>query len=134
MTTRLTTVIPVVPLRNDAVTIAGGRLPACPVCGRTFAPVGRRRFCSAACRQAAFRQRHPTSTTGQVPARPPPVRTPKQTTIYECPACGVRLLGEQRCVECGVFCRRIGPGGSCPHCDEPVALADLVPTNTSDRR
>jgi hypothetical protein len=22
--------------------------------------------------------------------------------------------------------RRVGPGGSCPHCDEPVLVADLL--------
>ncbi|MGH2608690.1 MAG: hypothetical protein ACRDHF_06325 [Tepidiformaceae bacterium] len=48
-------------------------------------------------------------------------------TIYECPACDIRYLGQQRCADCGVFCRRVGPGGLCPHCDEPVALADLLP-------
>jgi hypothetical protein len=24
--------------------------------------------------------------------------------------------------------RRLGPGGSCPHCDEPVLLTDLLGT------
>ena len=37
-----------------------------------------------------------------------------------------RYLGTQRCDECGVFCKRVGPGGPCPHCDEPVAVADLI--------
>jgi hypothetical protein len=46
--------------------------------------------------------------------------------VYECPVCGARFLGEQRCPDCNVFCRRLGPGGPCPHCDEPVALADLL--------
>ncbi|MGH2364008.1 MAG: hypothetical protein ACRDHX_05070, partial [Chloroflexota bacterium] len=39
---------------------------------------------------------------------------------YECSGCGVRLLGEQRCPDCGLFARRLGLGGLCPHCDEPV--------------
>lgn len=39
------------PWRNDGVTIACGQ------CGVGFRPVGRRRFCSAACRQAAWRHR-----------------------------------------------------------------------------
>lgn len=26
-----------------------------------------------------------------------------------------------------VNCRKLGPGGPCPHCDEPVVLADLLP-------
>ncbi len=42
------------------------------------------------------------------------------------PYCGERFLGEQRCESCGTFCRRLGPGGPCPHCDEAVAVADLV--------
>jgi predicted nucleic acid-binding Zn ribbon protein len=103
----------------------------CPVCGRAFPPAGRRRFCSDACRQAAFRRRHPTSQT-HAPLLS--VVAPKSATVYECPACGVRLLGEQRCADCGVFCRRIGPGGSCPYCDEPVAIADLVTSDTKQRR
>jgi hypothetical protein len=106
------------PLRNVAVTIP------CPVCEHPFAPVGRQRVCSAACRQAAWRRRHPTSQ---------PVvssRAARVATIYECPSCDARYLGVQRCSDCGVFCRRVGPGGLCPHCDEPVALADLLPTTT----
>ncbi len=37
-----------------------------------------------------------------------------------------RYLDEQRCAECNLFCRRIGGGGPYPHCDEPVAAADLL--------
>ena len=41
------------PSRNDDVTIL------CPVCQvRRFVPIGRKRVCSPACRQAAFRRRH----------------------------------------------------------------------------
>ena len=55
-----------------------------------------------------------------------PKGDPRSGTVYECPSCGVRYLGEQRCPDCRLFCRRIGPGGLCPHCDEPVAVADLI--------
>ena len=103
------------PSRNDGVTIA------CPVCARAFVPAGRQRFCSAACRQAAWRRRHPT------PVPSLPARLAKPATVYECPACGTRFLGQQRCEECQQFCRRIGPGGMCPHCEEPVAFVDLLP-------
>jgi len=106
---------PTSPLRNDGVTIA------CERCGRAFAPSGRRRFCSAACRQALWRRRHPTQVA-QITER-----ATRATTVYECPSCETRFLGAQRCPGCGIFCRRIGPGGPCPHCDEPVALADLLP-------
>ncbi len=103
------------PSRNVAVTIP------CPICGQPFSPVGRQQVCSAACRQAAWRRRHPTP---QVAAVPP--RAPRSATIYACPSCDARYLGQQRCPDCGVFCRRVGPGGLCPHCDQPVALADLL--------
>jgi len=47
------------------------------------------------------------------------------TTVYECPECEQRYLGVRRCDACNLFCRRIGPGALCPHCDEPVAHKDL---------
>jgi hypothetical protein len=53
-------------------------------------------------------------------------RLPKTAIVYQCPACEVRMLGQQRCEECGVFGRRLGPGGPCPHCDELVAISDLL--------
>jgi hypothetical protein len=102
------------PLRNDGITIA------CLVCGRSFPLVGRRRYCSDACRQAAWRRRHP------VPGPELPRRSPRPTTVYECPTCATRYLGEQRCPDCQVFCRRVGPGALCPHCEGPVALVDLL--------
>jgi hypothetical protein len=47
-------------------------------------------------------------------------------TVYECGGCGARYLGERRCDECNRWCARVGPGGSCPNCDEPVAVSDIV--------
>jgi len=102
------------PWRNVGETIP------CPVCGQPFTPVGRQRVCSAACRQALWRRRH---------ADPPAAILTRATpteTVYACPSCETRYLGQQRCPECGVFCRRVGPGGLCPNCDEPVAFADLT--------
>ena len=110
---------PKIPLRNDARNDGGAR--SCLVCRQPFTPVGRQQVCSAACRQARWRARHPA-------ALPPiPAHSPRPVTIYECPSCETRYLGTQRCEACGTFCRRVGPGGPCPHCDEPVALADLLP-------
>ncbi len=48
-------------------------------------------------------------------------------TIYECPECETRYLNERRCPDCGLFTRRVGNGGNCPHCDEPIAISDLSP-------
>ncbi len=103
-----------------------GTTTACGVCGRSFRRVGRQRFCGAACRQTAWRRRHPTP----LPSVPP--RSPRTSTVYACPECETRYLGEQYCADCRCFCRRVGPGGLCPACDEPVAIADLLP-NTTDR-
>jgi endogenous inhibitor of DNA gyrase (YacG/DUF329 family) len=106
--------MPTVPSRNDDLTMP------CLVCGKPFRPSGRRRFCSDTCRQAAWRQRHP--------APPPllPAQTPRAETIYECGQCQTRYVGEQWCAECQRPCRRVGPGGPCPHCGEAVAVSDLM--------
>ena len=48
--------------------------------------------------------------------------------IYECPTCEARYLGQRHCPDCHRFCRKLGPGGACPHCDEPILLADLLGT------
>ena len=109
--------MPDAPSRNDDRTIA------CPICRHGFHPSGRRRCCSDACRQAAWRARQPVAAVVPIPSR-----SPRPTTVYECPTCETRSLGEQRCPNGGLFCRRVGPGGPCPHCDEPVALTDLVST------
>jgi hypothetical protein len=36
------------------------------------------------------------------------------------------MFGEQYCRDCATFSRAIGVGGLCPHCEEPVALTELV--------
>lgn len=105
-----------IPSRNDPVT------PACSICGGLL-PAGRLRItCSDACRQAAWRRRH------QPPVSPPalpPAQPRKPHTVYQCPNCDTRLLGEQRC-DCGTFMRRLGPGGLSPCCGEPVTFEELL--------
>jgi hypothetical protein len=49
-----------------------------------------------------------------------------QHTVYECPTCDTRSVGDQRCTECNTFMRRLGPGGTCPECDAVVLLTDLL--------
>jgi len=61
-------------------------------------------------------ERHPMSASTDA----------RSSVIYECPECETRHLDERRGPDCHLFTRRIGPGGSCPHCDEPVAQADLA--------
>ena len=109
--------MPEIPLRHDAVTIP------CPSCARPFTPTGKRRYCTDACKAAAYRRRHHVDDP---PFVVPPARPRKPVTVYECDTCGTRAVGEQRCDDCGTFMRRVGLGGDCPHCDEPVAVTDLL--------
>ena len=93
----------------------------CEQCGNRYNPSGRRRYCTDACRQAAYRDRHLT------PGPPPPNTQTRAPIVYECSTCEQRYLDTRRCPDCNLFCRRVGPGGPCPHCDEPVAHTDLRP-------
>jgi len=106
------------PSRHDGVTMP------CPVCRHPFTPAGRRRFCSDACRSAAYRRRHDArqATSLVVPKAQP--RRP--ITVYACDGCGSRALGNQRCEDCGTFMRRVGIGGCSPCCDEPITVAELL--------
>jgi predicted nucleic acid-binding Zn ribbon protein len=105
------------PSRHDGVTMT------CPVCGDPFAPNGRRRFCTDACRAAAYRRRRNTATP---PVTVPAAQPRRPITVYECGDCGTRTLGEQRCDDCSTFMTRVGIGGACPCCDEPITVAELV--------
>jgi predicted amidophosphoribosyltransferase len=111
------TPIPVTPSRDDRETTI------CPVCQSPFTPAGRQAYCSPRCRKTAFRRRHqnPPAATAVPPARPR-----SSYTIYECPACGQRQAGQQRCDDCGTFSRRAGTGGPCPHCGDPILISDLL--------
>jgi len=108
--------------RNDDKTTMRTRT-RCAICGTEFEPIGRQRFDKPACRQTAWRRRHPT------PLPSIPARAPRHSTVYQCGSCETRYLGEQYCGDCGRFCQRVGVGGLCPSCDEPVAVADLLPDN-----
>jgi hypothetical protein len=47
-------------------------------------------------------------------------------TVYQCPTCDTRYLGQQWCHDCHTPCTRLDLGGLCPHCDEPVAISDII--------
>jgi hypothetical protein len=47
-------------------------------------------------------------------------------TIYECPSCDERFVGERRCPSCQLFCRALGVGGQCPECDHAILLTELI--------
>ena len=106
------------PSHNDSVT------DSCAVCDRPLPPGRPRTTCSDRCRQTAWRRRHQPAVPAVEPL--PAARSAKANTVYECPACDTRYLGQQRCDDCNVFCRRLGPGGLSPCCDEPITIQELL--------
>ncbi len=115
------------PADNPPTTSPGPRL--CPVCWATFrTTTGRQRFCSDTCRKTAWARTHQTPPRPTRPGPPPGRR--RDTTIYSCPACDTRYCGRQWCPDCHQPCTQVGLGGLCPHCDQPVALTDLLDTHT----
>jgi hypothetical protein len=101
---------------------------ACLVCAGPL-PSSRARYCSAACRQRAFRLRQPARapvSLEQLTRRVRQQRALRAHTVYACPVCQTRLLGQRRCPECNRFCRSLGLGGTCPDCDTIIPLTDLL--------
>jgi hypothetical protein len=114
------------PPRNDIETTTPAR-PSCPVCGARFTRNRRQRYCSSTCRQAAWRTRHtPTAVTPPDDGPRPSQRPRRQITVYACTECEQRYLAQQWCPDCQRPCRRVDLGGLCPHCDEPIAIIDLL--------
>lgn len=110
-----------IPLSNDSVTIR-----RCPVCQTPFPAGGKRIYCSDTCRVAGHRRRQHTEQA-RLPVAIPPAApaTQRDITVYECDTCGTRQLGQQRC-ECGLFMRKLGPGGHCPGCDDIHTIDELL--------
>lgn len=100
---------PATPFRDDTATTRSPR--GCAGCGQTFLPAGRALHCSAACRKRVFRARHQPVTDRAVDLAKAPAGARREHTVYECPDCGARQLGVQRCQDCGLFGRAAGLGG-----------------------
>jgi hypothetical protein len=104
-------------IRNDIQTVA------CPVCATPFTPTRRQQYCTPACRQAAWRARHPAPR----PAIVVPARTRRRDiTVYRCTECDTRYLAQQYCHDCHRPCVRVDLGGLCPHCDAPITISDIL--------
>lgn len=125
------------PCRDDNTTTSASALEAgqllCPVCWAPFTRIRRQRYCSDACRKTAWSRRHAASLPNVGTPVPQAIRR-RDTTIYECASCQTRYHGTQSCHDCNQPCTRVGLGGLCPHCDEPVALADLLDTQEAINR
>lgn len=101
---------------------------SCAVCRRAV-PSRKARYCSRACQQRAYRLRQDPLTTLAEPGLRQDLhrrRTLAAHTLYECPACQERFLGERRCPDCNRFCRALGLGGRCPDCDALILLSELL--------
>ena len=53
-------------------------------------------------------------------------RSRKDHTVYQCPDCEARQIGSQFCDDCHSFMRRLGAGGTCPSCAEPLTFEELL--------
>ena len=87
-----------------------------------FTHVRRQLYCSAACKQAAFRRRQPTPGPGP----PPPGPSRRHASLCQRDDCDQRYLGNQWCRDCNRPCRRLAYGGACPSCDEPINVSELL--------
>ena len=110
-------------LQSQSPSCHDGVTMTCPVCQRTFSRSGRQTYCSEGCRAAAYRRRR---DAGRVAVTVPKAQPRRPVTVYECEICGERAVGEQRCESCARFMTRVGIGGLCPSCDEPIAVTELV--------
>jgi hypothetical protein len=99
----------------------------CLVCGKAT-PSTRAKYCSRAHQQHSYRLRHHIPTLDLTVVRKALQRRKALVdhTIYECSGCGARFVGVRRCETCNLYCRALGVGGSCPECDTPVLIDDLL--------
>jgi hypothetical protein len=117
---------------DDGVTMSEPALNPtrrCLTCGVAFEARGRSRYHSRACQQQAYRLRHSQGQQALLQALVAQLRERQalvDQTVYECPRCEARYLGHRRCPDCQLMCRKLGLGGSCPHCDDLVLLNDLL--------
>lgn len=109
---------------------AAGDVGGCPVCGVGL-PSTRATYCSLACKQLAFRRRHQRPVSNEVAVVHRQLESQRQRvahTIYECPKCQERYVGERRCPECQLYCKALGLGGHCEDCDHIMLLSELLGT------
>jgi hypothetical protein len=116
-------------MRDDTRNAQQLDLATCPMCGRTPPGQGRGIYCGPACRQRAFRLRHQQAKRPKLTHLADTLRQERRLvaqTVYECPRCNERFLGERRCGDCNLMCRKVGLGGECAGCAEILTIAELI--------
>ena len=114
------------PSREPPRTVTSSR--TCLICGAALSPT-QQCYCTRACQQQAYRLRHRQPVRLDVALLRTELKRRRllvENTVYECPSCEMRSVGEQRCGECNTFCRARGLGGHCPDCDSILLLSDLL--------
>jgi hypothetical protein len=125
-----------IPMRDDTRNDSQPPLGVCPVCTDTLPIDGRGIYCTPKCRQRAYRLRHrqmnrPTLT--DLAARLRREQQLSAHTVYECPSCQERFLGERRCGDCNLWCSKVGLGGQCAGCDDILTVSDLIGFDLNSR-
>jgi hypothetical protein len=118
-----------IPVRDDTRYDTHPPLGVCPVCTDTFPIDGRGIYCTPKCRQRAYRLRHRQTDQPTLSNLTAQLRREQRLvaqTVYECPSCQQRFLGERRCDECNQWCRNVGLGGNCSGCDDVLTVSDLI--------
>ncbi len=118
------------PSHDDIATTS--RELTCPVCWTPFIRVRRQRYCSDNCRKTAWVRK--TTAAATTPTHPVSPTRRRDVTVYACPSCDTRYHSQQWCFDCNQPCTRAGLGGLCPHCDEPVAVTDLLDPKEAPNR
>jgi predicted nucleic acid-binding Zn ribbon protein len=99
----------------------------CVVCG--VPAKGRSRYCGDRCRKRASRLRNQPdhqALVADLMVQLKQRRSLVEHTIYGCSSCEQRFLGERRCPDCNLLLRKLGAGGLCPDCGEPVLVSELL--------
>jgi len=118
-----------IPVRDDTRYDSQPALGVCPLCNTTFPIDGRGIYCTPKCRQRAYRLRHRQAdhpTLSDLAAKLRREQRLIAQTVYECPSCQERFLGERRCDECNQWCRNVGLGSNCSGCDDVLTVSDLI--------
>jgi len=118
-----------IPVCDDTRYVSQLPLGVCPVCTRTVPIDGRGIYCTPKCRQRAYRLRHSRSSRPTLTDIAAELRREQRLiaqTVYECPSCQERFLGERRCGDCNQWCRKIELGGQCSGCDDVMTVSELV--------
>ena len=118
-----------IPVRDDTRYDCQPPLGVCPVCNDTFPIDGRGIYCEPKCRQRAYRHRLHQANRLTLTDLAAELRREHRLiaqTVYECPSCQERFLGERRCGDCNQWSRKVGLGGQCSGCDDLMTVSELI--------